>query len=32
VGVVLNGTRGDSAQYARYYYEAYETGTKAVKA
>jgi protein-tyrosine kinase len=32
VGVVLNGTRGDSAQYARYYYEAYEAGTKAVKA
>ncbi|MGA9977132.1 MAG: CpsD/CapB family tyrosine-protein kinase [Candidatus Sulfotelmatobacter sp.] len=32
VGVVLNGTRGDSAQYARYYYEAYETGTKTVKA
>jgi protein-tyrosine kinase len=32
VGVVLNGARRDDAQYARYYYEAYETGTKAVKA
>jgi capsular exopolysaccharide synthesis family protein len=32
VGVVLNGTSGSDAQYARYYYEAYETGTKAVKA
>jgi capsular exopolysaccharide synthesis family protein len=32
VGVVLNGASGGDAQYARYYYEAYETGTKAVKA
>ncbi len=29
VGIVLNGTSGGDAQYARYYYEAYETGTKA---
>jgi len=28
VGVVLNGTRGEDAQYARYYYEAYETDGK----
>jgi hypothetical protein len=26
---VLNGASGSDAQYARYYYEAYETGTKA---
>ena len=32
VGIVLNGTSGGDAQYARYYYEAYETGTKTVKA
>jgi protein-tyrosine kinase len=32
VGIVLNGTSGGDARYARYYYEAYETGTKTVKA
>jgi len=32
LGVILNGASGDTAQYARYYYEAYENGAKAVKA